>query len=113
LFYNIDDANEEWERSHKMIIEMAITEEFPEKRMSVDLAAGNARERIGALDDMLTQLTRLKEENAGKIAEQARQINHRQRRLWTGLALGARQPAGAAIHQGKNDGSAFLPLFIK
>lgn len=96
LFSNLDDANEEWGRSHKMILEMAVMEKFPEKRMSVDLSSGNARERIGALDDMFIQLTRFKEENARTIAGQAGQIYQQKRNLMIGITLGA-LPLGMLI----------------
>jgi methyl-accepting chemotaxis protein len=74
LLEGVNRAWDEYRSSHKQVIGLAMKEGFQEKRASVELAMGPARQKMQVLDDALTALTTHKEENAKRISRETTSI---------------------------------------
>jgi methyl-accepting chemotaxis protein len=63
------------------IIEACNKEELQSNRMSVDLALGVGREKVNAVDDVMTELVRIKENNAKRYYDEATEIYNASRNM--------------------------------
>ncbi|MFP5212700.1 MAG: methyl-accepting chemotaxis protein [Acidobacteriota bacterium] len=70
----IDSAWEAYNSVRKQVVELAMTESVSEKKASTELSMGAARQKINTLDDALTALTKLKENNAKRAAEETTKL---------------------------------------
>lgn len=60
LFKKLEAANEEWLKVQQRVIDLGSKESLSEKRASVDLCLGEAREKQGVVDDFMTELSKMK-----------------------------------------------------
>jgi len=70
------------------IIDLAKADQLQENRESVELSMGVGREKIDVVDETLTGLTKLKEENAQTFSEETTEIYESSKLLLIGIAAG-------------------------
>ena len=64
LIKKLEAALVEWETVHQKVLDMAVNEKVSEKKESAELSAGEARQKVTTLDDLVGELSKLKETNA-------------------------------------------------
>jgi len=74
LFGKLEAANEEWLKVQQKVIDLGAKESLVDKRQSVDLCLGEARAKQGVVDDYMTELSKMKEENAKSASEETTRI---------------------------------------
>lgn len=74
LFGKLEKAWEEYKPVHKQVIDLAMKEKLSENRASIDLSNGLGRQKRKVLDDIISELTQLKTDNAKKASVEASQI---------------------------------------
>jgi methyl-accepting chemotaxis protein len=85
----VDKAWEEYISLHRQILEAAKRERLNEKKTSVEMSMGAGREKLDALDDAMTALTKIKEDNAKTASDETTKIYHASRNLMlTLIAVG-------------------------
>jgi methyl-accepting chemotaxis protein len=89
LIAKTEQAWEDYDKVHKQVIDVAMKEKLTEKKESIGLSMGIAHEKINALEDVLGEATKLKEENAKEISEEDAKVYASSRALMIGLILGA------------------------
>jgi diguanylate cyclase (GGDEF)-like protein len=70
------------------VLDLTAKENLNKSRPSIELAMGPAREKINAVTDALEELTRMKEENARKLSENAATIYKSSRQVLMGIITG-------------------------
>ena len=88
LLAQVEKATEEWYPLHRQVMEIGLKEDLIDQRPSMQLSEGAARKKMDALDDKLTELTKLKEENAKNAAEEGGRIFNRSRLLMICMTVG-------------------------
>ncbi|HJV65451.1 MAG TPA: methyl-accepting chemotaxis protein [Geomonas sp.] len=63
LFRKFDAANEDWLKVQQRVMDLGAREQLTNKKESIELSFGEARSKLGVVDDSLTALSRGKEEN--------------------------------------------------
>jgi methyl-accepting chemotaxis protein len=66
----------EWQKVHQKVLEIASTEKAADKKASTELSFGEARTKLNVLDDLVRELSKVKEDNAKKANEQIMSIYH-------------------------------------
>jgi methyl-accepting chemotaxis protein len=74
LFTKLEKAWEENKSVHKQVVDLAMKENPAEKRASIDLSNGLGRQKRHALDDIISELTQLKADNARNASVESSQI---------------------------------------
>ena len=74
LFRNLEKAWEENKSVHKQVVDLAMKDDPAEKKASIDLSNGLGREKRHALDDIISELTRLKTDNARNASVESSRI---------------------------------------
>ncbi|GFO60866.1 hypothetical protein GMST_31910 [Geomonas silvestris] len=69
--------------------QLALGEQLSAKKASADLAAGEAREKINAVDDSLTELTKIKEANSKRISDETTALYLQSRSYLLALIVGS------------------------
>ncbi len=83
-----EQAWEEYNKVRKQVIDMAMKEKLTDKKESIALSMGVARDKNTALEEAMDQATRHKEDNAKKISLQNAETYSSARTLMIGLILG-------------------------
>lgn len=84
----LENAWTDYSALSKQVVYLASTETLNEKRPSIELAMGPARERINSVTNALEDLTRIKEESAKTLSENAARIYRSSRLVLTGIIAG-------------------------
>ncbi|OLN28359.1 Methyl-accepting chemotaxis protein I (serine chemoreceptor protein) [Desulfovibrio sp. DV] len=87
LLGKCDRAWEEFLPILGKIVELAKAEDLQEKRASVDLSMGLGRQKVQVIDDIMTDLAKLKEDNAKEYSEETTSIYENSRMLLIGIVL--------------------------
>ncbi len=74
LFGKVEKAWEEYKPFRKQVIELAIKENLSGNKASIDLSKGLAWQKVRALDDILSELSQYKVDNAKKASVEASRI---------------------------------------
>ena len=64
----------DWEQVHQKVLEMATKEKMSDKRASVELSFGEARQKLDVLDELVAELSTVKETNAKKANDEIASI---------------------------------------
>ncbi len=88
LYSKLEKANQEWLQVNKQVMDLGDKDALAEKRASVDLAFGLAREKVNVVDELLTDLTKAKEANAKKMSDETTRIYNSSRLLMIILTAG-------------------------
>lgn len=88
ILAQLESAWTEYNDVSKQVIDLAAVEKLNESRPSIELAMGPARSKINAVTDALEALTRMKEDNAKILSEQATEIYKRSRLILAGIIAG-------------------------
>jgi len=81
LLEKLSKAVDEWQPVQKRIIDLASKDNLSEAKESIALSFGLGREKVNAVDDLMTALSRLKEENAKDSSDLTTQIYKSSRML--------------------------------
>ncbi|HJV33838.1 HAMP domain-containing methyl-accepting chemotaxis protein [Geomonas sp.] len=92
LFKKFDAANEEWLKVQQRVMDLGAKEQLTTKKDSIELSFGEARSKLGVVDDTLTSLSRVKEENLKEADAETNRIYHESLKLMIGFIV-----AGLAI----------------
>jgi methyl-accepting chemotaxis protein len=84
----LDRAMGDFQPIMARIIDLAKADQLQENRESVELSMGVGREKIDVVDETLTGLTKLKEENAQAFSEETTEIYESSKLLLIGIAAG-------------------------
>ena len=87
LLGKCDRAWEEFLPILGKIIEMTKAEDLQEKRASVDLSMGLGRQKVQVIDDIMSDLSKLKEDNAKEYSEETTTIYENSRILLIGIVV--------------------------
>ena len=87
LLAKLSRAWEDFQPVLNRVIEIAKSEDLAAKRESVDLSMGQGREKIDIIDDVLTELSRVKENNAKDFADTTDKLYESSRTLLISIAL--------------------------
>ena len=74
LFGRFAKAWEEYDSISKKVIDAALEEKLTEARQSAELSMGVGREKLTVIDDLLTELSRMKEENAKDASKETTEV---------------------------------------
>ena len=97
LFAKVEKEWEEYQPLRKQVIDLAMKENLSEKKASIDLSNGVARQKVRALDNTLSEISQFKADNAKKASVEASQVYTSSRTfmmvlsiacLFVGIALG-------------------------
>ncbi|GFO56004.1 chemotaxis protein [Geomonas sp. Red276] len=70
----LEAANEEWLKLHDQVMELAARQPLHQNNEAVVLSFGAARDKLKVVDDLLTELSAMKEANAKDAAAESRQL---------------------------------------
>ena len=70
LLTKLDAALSEWKQVHEEVLNLAKSEEFPKPFPSTTLSSGKGREKIDAVDKLMTELSILKEKRAAQVSQE-------------------------------------------
>ncbi|HJV66743.1 MAG TPA: methyl-accepting chemotaxis protein [Geomonas sp.] len=88
LLKKLDAANDEWLKLHDSVMEMAAKEQLNELKQSVALSFGQALDKMKVVDDLLTDLSKMKEGNAKDASTDISKTYHDSFALMVGLVAG-------------------------
>jgi methyl-accepting chemotaxis protein len=89
LISKTEQAWADYEPVSKKIIDTAMAEKLNEKRVSADMSMGIGREKLDVLDDAMSELTKVKEENAKKAADETTRIYNESRMIMLVIVMAA------------------------
>ena len=89
LLGKLSRAWEDYQPVLNRLIEIAKSEKLAAKRDSVDLSMGQGREKMDVIDDTLTALSRVKEENAKNFSDLTTELYNNSRSLLIGIVAGS------------------------
>ncbi len=74
LFRKLEKEWEEYKPVHKQVIDLAMKEDLAEKRAAIDLSNGLGRQKRHDLDNIISELTQLKRDDAREASVEGSQI---------------------------------------
>ena len=89
LFSKLEKANQEWASVHRQVLDMAKKDAIPERRESVDLSNGLAREKLSTVEELITGISNLKADSAREDSLEAANTYSSSRTFAIGLSAGA------------------------
>jgi methyl-accepting chemotaxis protein len=85
----LDKAWQEYEPVGKKVVTLAQSEDLAQNKASTALSNGEAREKIGVVDDTLTELSKIKEANSKKISDDTTKMYTDGRSYMLALIIGS------------------------
>jgi methyl-accepting chemotaxis protein len=74
LFAKLEKANEEWAKVQQKVVELGGKEKLNDNKESVALSFGEAREKLNVMDQLVTELSNVKESRAKESASEGDRI---------------------------------------
>ena len=68
------EASEAWKKISRQVMDLGAQEKLNENKQSVALSMGEARQKIDIFDNLMTELSRMKEENAKRASDETTRI---------------------------------------
>lgn len=96
LLSRLDRAWEDYRGVNKKVIDLATKEELAQKKESFELSSTQGREKANLVDDILTELAKMKDEN-GKEAYDASDVLYARSRLFMLIAIAAALLIGMSL----------------
>ncbi|GFO70181.1 hypothetical protein GMLC_37600 [Geomonas limicola] len=85
----LDKAWQEYLDVHKRMVTLALSEQLAQNRASVQLSESEGREKVNVVDDLLTDLSKMKEGNSKKISDDTTQMYNDSRSFMIALIVGS------------------------
>ena len=89
LMGKLNKAWDDYKPVTDKVIEMALREDLQKSRESVQLSTGLAREKVTVVDDLMTELAKVKEANSKKVSDETTEIYKQSRLFMIILILGS------------------------
>jgi len=88
LLKKLETANDEWLKIEQKVIELGSRDKFNDRKASVELSFGEARTKQNLIDDLLSDLSKMKEENAKSKYDTTLKLYQSSLSLMIALVLG-------------------------
>ncbi|BCS54836.1 methyl-accepting chemotaxis protein [Geobacter sp. SVR] len=107
----LEKALDEYRPVTQKVVETALSEELSKSKASIELSMGLAREKIGVADDLMTELSKFKEENSRDLSNLTTKMYDQSKIFMISLMIGSVLfGVGIGIYLARNIGSILKAL---